>query len=68
MVLANGDNRIEYDPRVMAGQPVLRGTRLTVKFIVNLVACGASINEIVNEYDGVTHEDVLACLRYQDAN
>lgn len=61
---ADLNSRIETNPKVMGGQPVLRGTRLTVKFVVNLLAHGASIDEIVDEYKGVTKEDVLACLAF----
>ena len=42
--------RIVIDPKVMAGKPVIRGTRLTVDFILNLFAHGATENEILDEY------------------
>jgi uncharacterized protein (DUF433 family) len=54
--------RIALNPKVMAGKPVIRGTRLTVEYILNLLAHGASEAEIVGEYEGVTHEDIQACL------
>lgn len=54
--------RIVSDPKVMVGQPCIRGTRLTVRFIVNLLAHGTTIDEILTEYYRLTHEDVLACL------
>ena len=57
-------SRITWDPKVMAGKPVLRGTRLTVEFIVNLLAHGSSANEILEEYDGLTAEDIQACLLF----
>lgn len=56
--------RIELNPKVMTGKPVIRGTRLTVQFILNLLAHGATIDEILSEYKGLTKEDVLACLLY----
>ena len=48
----------------MAGKPIIRGTRLTVQYILNLLANGATIDEILQEYKGLTEEDILACLLY----
>ena len=56
--------RITLNPKVMAGKPVIRGTRLTVQYILNLLAHGATIDEILQEYKGLTKEDILACLLY----
>lgn len=56
--------RIACDPNVMAGKPVIRGTRLTVEYILNLLARGGSISEILGEYDGLTVEDIQACLLF----
>ena len=56
--------RIELNPKVMTGKPVIKGTRLTVQFILNLLAHGATIDEILSEYEGLTKEDVLAFLLY----
>ena len=56
--------RIEIRPDVMIGKPVIRGTRLTVQFILELLASGATENEIIGEYDGLTHEDIAACLAF----
>ncbi len=56
--------RITLNPKVMVGKPVIRGTRLTVEFILNLLAHGASIEEILDEYDGLTTEDIRACLLF----
>lgn len=57
-------NRITLNPKVMMGKPVIKGTRLTVEFIVNLLAHGATINEILDEYKGLTAEDIQACLLF----
>jgi uncharacterized protein (DUF433 family) len=54
--------RITLDPKVMVGKPVIKGTRLTVEFIVGLLAHGATTEEILAEYDGLTPEDIQACL------
>ncbi len=56
--------RIVINPRVMIGKPVIRGTRLAVSFVLSLLASGVTIDEILKEYDGLTREDVLACLLF----
>jgi len=56
--------RIAVDPEVLTGKPVVRGTRLAVEFIVDLLAQGWSEADILHNYPGLTHEDVLACLGY----
>ena len=56
--------RIVVDPEVLAGKPVIRGTRLAVEFILELLAAGQSENELLTNYPGLTREDILACLSY----
>ena len=56
--------RITLNPRVMVGKPVIKGTRLTVEYILNLLAHGATVEEILKEYDGLTPEDIQACLLF----
>jgi uncharacterized protein (DUF433 family) len=56
--------RIVLDPKVLAGKPVIRGTRLAVEFIIGLMADGWSEADILESYPGVTHEDIIACLAY----
>ena len=56
--------RITLDPQVMVGKPVIKGTRLTVEYILNLLAHGATTREIVEEYDGLTQADIQACLLF----
>lgn len=56
--------RITLDRGVLAGKPVVRGTRLSVEFVIGLLADGWSEAEIIANYPGITHEDVLACLAY----
>jgi len=48
----------------MAGKPVVKGTRLTAEHILNLLAHGASETEILQEYNGLTREDIQACLLF----
>jgi uncharacterized protein (DUF433 family) len=56
--------RIVLNPKVMAGKPVIQGTRLTVDFILGLLAHGATENEILDEYKGLTREDIRACFLF----
>ena len=57
-------DRIVVNPNIMVGKPVIRGTRLTVDFILNLLAHGASENDILNEYKGLTITDIQACYLF----
>lgn len=54
--------RIVTDPKIMVGKPVIKGTRLTVEFVLNQLAHGSTVEEILDEYDGLTREDIQACL------
>jgi len=56
--------RIVLDPAILAGKPVIRGTRLSVEFVIGLLADGWGEADIVANYPGLSHEDVLACLAY----
>ena len=56
--------RIIFDPTILAGKPVIRGTRLSVEFIIGLMADGWNEADILRNYPGLTHEDVAACLAY----
>jgi uncharacterized protein (DUF433 family) len=54
-------DRIVSDPKILAGKPVIKGTRLSVEFILNLLGNGASPQEILDEYDSLRIEDIQAC-------
>jgi len=56
--------RITVDPEVLAGKPVIRGTRLAVEFILGLLAAGQTDAEILDNYPGLTRDDLLACFAY----
>lgn len=56
--------RIVINPKIMVGKPVIKGTRLTVEFVVGLLAQGATFDEITSEYHGITPEDIQACLLF----
>lgn len=57
-------SRIVLDPTVLAGKPVIRGTRLSVEFVIGLMAEGWSEADILTNYPGITHDDIIACLAY----
>ena len=57
-------DRIVVNPHVMVGKPIVHGTRLTVEYILNLMAHGATESEILAEYDGLTRVDLQACLLF----
>jgi len=56
--------RIIVNPKVMVGKPVIKGTRLTVEFILNLLAHGATVTEIITEYKELALEDIQACIHF----
>jgi uncharacterized protein (DUF433 family) len=60
-------DRITIDPAVLVGKPVVKGTRLAVEFIVDLLAQGWSETEILRNYLGLAREDIQACLAYASA-
>ncbi len=56
--------RIVLNPKVIVGKPVIKGTRLTVEYILNLLAHGATVAEILEEYEGLTPEDIQASILF----
>lgn len=56
--------RITLNPKIMAGKAVIKGTRLTVEYVLNLLAHGATMTEIMEEYKGLTQEDIQACFLF----
>ena len=57
-------NRIVIDPEILVGKPVIKGTRLAVEFIIDLLAQGWADADILRNYPGVTRQDIQACLAY----
>ena len=57
-------DRIERNPEVLAGKPVIKGTRLSVEYIVELLADEWTMEEILESWTHVTREDAFACLHY----
>lgn len=56
--------RVTTNPKVMVGKPVIKGTRLTVEYILGLLAHGATEPEILEEYEGLVEADIRACLLF----
>ena len=56
--------RIVVDPKILTGKPVVRGTRISVELVVELLAAGWSHAQILASYPHLTNEDILACLAY----
>jgi uncharacterized protein (DUF433 family) len=59
-----GFNRITFDNRIMAGQACVRGMRISVSLVVNLIAHGKTVMEIIEEYPDLNEEDIKQCLEY----
>ena len=60
----NWQDRIEVSEDVLAGKPVVKGTRLAVEFVIQLLARGWTEEQIIENYPGLTVEDLRACLAY----
>ncbi len=63
----NWEERIIVNPDILVGKPVIKGTRLAVEFVIDLLAQGLSEAEILRNYPGITQEDIKACLGYAAA-
>lgn len=63
-MMAPDHPRITLDPTVLAGKLVIRGTRIAVEFVIGLLAEGWSEADMMMNYLGLTHEDIIACLAY----
>ena len=59
-------NRIESNPKVLGGKPVVRGTRIPVSLIVNFVAHEMSFQDIIDEYPQLTNDDLRAALLFAE--
>jgi len=57
-------DRISVDPRVLVGKPIIKGTRIAVEFVMELLGRGWTVEQILHEYDHLTREDIQACLSY----
>ena len=57
-------NRIAIDPDVCGGRPIVAGTRMRVADVLDALASGATIDELLTDFPYLTHEDIIACLAY----
>jgi uncharacterized protein (DUF433 family) len=58
------NERIIINPAVLSGKPVVAGTRISVEFVLGLLAQGWSTEDVLKEYDHLKREDIVACLAY----
>ncbi len=56
--------RIITDPKIMVGKPVVKGTRISVYLVLNLIAHGKTTKQIIDDYPDLTQADIKACLEY----
>lgn len=63
----NWQDRIVLDPAVLDGKPIVKGTRIAVALVVNLLAEGWTEVQVLENYPGLTRDDVAACLAYASA-
>lgn len=56
--------RIVVDSEILVGKPVIKGTRIAVELVIDLMARGYSNQQILDQYDHITSEDLQACLAY----
>ncbi len=60
----NWRERITVDPNILVGKPIIKGTRISVEFVVDLLGRGWTMEQILHEYDHLKREDLQACLAY----
>ncbi|MGI8670967.1 MAG: DUF433 domain-containing protein [Aridibacter sp.] len=58
------ENRIESNPKIMLGKPVIKGTRITVELVLEKIANGETVNEILSSYPHLNREQILACVDF----
>jgi len=63
-VVLDWHDRITLDPAVLVGKPCIKGTRISVEYIVELLADGWTYEQILESWDHITREDIFACLAY----
>lgn len=58
------ENRIVFNPEILAGKPIIKGTRISVEFILELLSSGMSVSDITKEYPQLKKKDVFAAIEY----
>lgn len=56
--------RIVVDPGILVGKPIIKGTRISVEFVIDLLARGWTVEQVLKEFDHLKIEDIQACLAY----
>ena len=56
--------RIVVNPKILVGKPVIKGTRIAVELVIDLLARGYTQDQIIGQYDHITNADIQACLAY----
>ena len=59
-------NRIVVDPKILAGKPIIKGTRIPVYLVLNLLANGYNFDKIIEAYPRLTKEDIEAAIKYSE--
>jgi uncharacterized protein (DUF433 family) len=57
-------NRIEINPKIMLGKPIIKGTRITVQNILELLGANETYDNILEAYPNLTVEDIMACIQF----
>jgi len=57
-------NRIAYNKKILGGKPIIKGTRISIEFILELLASGMEPEQIIKEYPSLKKQDILAVLEY----
>jgi uncharacterized protein (DUF433 family) len=57
-------DRITIDPDVLVGKPIVKGTRISVEFVIDLLGRGWTTDQVLGEYNHLAPEDIQACLAY----
>lgn len=68
MVMENYEAHIEVSPRIMLGKPVIKGTRITVELIIEKLAAGESVEQILESHPRLTHASISAALHFAADN
>ncbi len=64
LLIMSWQERIEVNPKIVTGKPVIKGTRISVELIIELLAGGWSYDDILRNYPHLKQDDILACLNY----
>jgi uncharacterized protein (DUF433 family) len=60
----NWEERIVINPSILVGKPIIKGTRISVEFVIGLLGQGWTVEQVLEEYDHLKREDIQACLSY----